>query len=214
MKYLRVSSDRVPRRVISEFRNVVEAGGLVIYPTDTVYGLGCTPFNEGAVKRVFEVKGREFKKPLPVLVSCLRAAQRVAQISDAVSSIAESLWPGALTIIVWAKEGSVPEIITAGTGKIGIRMPNSNTALRLIEAVGGLLVGTSANISGGRPPADASDAIRQLGGKVDLVVDAGRTAGAPSTVLDLTESPPRVVRRGPVGREAIERKLKVKVGEQ
>ncbi|MEM3737142.1 MAG: L-threonylcarbamoyladenylate synthase [Candidatus Bathyarchaeia archaeon] len=186
---LRVSEESLERAA-----GVVRGGGLVIYPTDTVYGLGCNPFDEPAVTRLLKVKGR-VDKPLPILVGSLEDAAELAELSTVAYKVVERYWPGALTLVVRAKV-KLPGI---KLGSVGLRMPGHRVALKLIRLCGGSLVGTSANISGMPSPLTAEEAASQLGDKVDLIIDGGRTSlGLSSTVLDLTGDRPKVLRAGPV----------------
>ena len=183
---------------------VVAGGGLLIYPTDTVYGLGCDPFNEEAVRRVFEVKGRG-DKPLPVLASSLEKAKRIAFFRPLALRIAKAFWPGPLTLVL-PRKPSLPDVVVCGAPSVGVRVPGHEFALELIEACGGLLVGTSANKSGRPAPRTAQEAIAELGDLVDLVVDAGPSPlGRPSTIVDLTSPQDiRVIREGPIKLEEVE----------
>ncbi len=184
-------------RAVAEASRVVREGGLVIYPTDTVYGLGADPFNEGAVERAFEAKRRE-AKPMPVLVSDLDAASRLVYVSDLARRLMEAFWPGALTIVLPSR-GALPRRVTAGLSSVGVRMPSHPVALRLVEACGGALIGTSANISGQPPPRTVEEALAQLGGSVDVAIDAGPALhGVPSTVVDLSSGEPKLLREGAV----------------
>ena len=175
---------------------VVRSGGLVIYPTDTVYGLGCDPFNERAVRRVFEVKGREIGRPLPILASSLEDVMRIALLDERALRLARLFWPGPLTLVV-PRKAILPDIVVCGRPSVGVRIPGHEVALDLIRACGGLLVGTSANRSGRRAPRDAGEAISEVGELVDLVIDAGPAPlGVPSTVLDLAGPRPKLIREG------------------
>ena len=207
MIWLRVSRQNPDRRLIRRAAGIALHGGLVVYPTDTVYGLGTNPLNEGAVARVYEAKRRSRDKPLPVLVSGLEAAERLAELPQEALVLAEKYWPGALTIIVYAKP-VVPCIVTGCSGKVALRVPGDRVALLLIEEAGGALIGTRANISGQPSPRTAEEAVRQLGRVIDVVVDAGPALhGRPSTVIDLTEKPPRVVREGVLEAKRVLREL-------
>ncbi|KSW12778.1 hypothetical protein CF15_07255 [Pyrodictium occultum] len=195
------------RRAALEASWLVRAGGLVVYPTDTVYGLGADPLNPWAVLRVYQAKERPLDRPLPVLVSGPEEAEKLVAVTPEARRLMERLWPGPLTLVLEARPG-VPRVLHADTGRLGVRMPNHPAALALIEASGGALVGTSANLHRGPSPRTAREALEQLGSRVDAVIDAGPApGGTPSTVLDLTTRPPRLVRRGPVAREEIERIL-------
>lgn len=182
---------------VAEASQVVRSGGLVVYPTDTVYGLGADPLNEAAVNRAFEAKRRE-AKPMPVLVSNIEAAKRLVYVNEEAEALMRIFWPGPLTIVLPSR-GVVPSRVTAGLPSLGVRMPSHPVALRLIEACGGALIGTSANISGRPPPKTVEEALLQIGDAVDLAIDAGPAPhGMPSTVVDLSSGEPRLVREGPL----------------
>jgi len=184
-------------KAVDEASRVVKEGGLIVYPTDTVYGLGADPFNESAVERVFEAKRRE-AKPMPVLVPSLDAASRLVHVNDPARRLMEAFWPGALTIVLPSR-GALPSRVTAGLSSVGVRVPSHPVALRLVEACGGALIGTSANVSGRPPPRTVEEALAQLGGSVDVAIDAGPALhGVPSTVVDLSSGEPRLVREGAV----------------
>ncbi len=181
---------------------VVRDGGLVVYPTDTVYGLGCDPFNVNAVKRVFSVKG-DREKPLPILACSVVDLEKVAHLSDVARNVAARFWPGPLTIII-PKKPALPDVVTCGLGSVGVRVPNHDVAVQLIHLSGGLLVGTSANKTGQKPACTAIEALEQLGEEVDVILDGGAASlGEPSTVVDLTMRKPKILREGPVGFEDI-----------
>jgi L-threonylcarbamoyladenylate synthase len=181
---------------VEDVARTVRNGGLVVYPTDTVYGLGCDPFNISAVKRLISAKGSR-GKPLPILAHCLDDVERVAELSELARRIGERFWPGPLTLVL-PKKG-VPDVVTLGATSVGVRIPDHRVTLRLVELSGGLLVGTSANKTGLPPPSTASEAYEQLRGKVDVVLDGGAAKlRASSTVLDLTGEVPKVLRKGPL----------------
>jgi L-threonylcarbamoyladenylate synthase len=180
---------------------VVRAGGLVVYPTDTVYGLGCDPFNVTAVRRLIRIKGAR-DKPLPILSSSLDEAERVAELSEQARRIARRFWPGPLTLVLPNK--SLPNEVTFGLPTVGVRIPDHRIALGLIRWSGGVLVGTSANKASVSPPTTAAEAYECLGNEVDVVLDGGQAKiGASSTVLDLTAKTPKVLRRGPASPDEV-----------
>jgi L-threonylcarbamoyladenylate synthase len=182
---------------IKEAVRVISQSGLVVYPTDTVYGLGCNPFNEEAVKRIFTVKGRG-TKPLPVLASDIRSVEKIAYLTDTALILAKKFWPGPLTLVL-PKRPSLPSIVTCDLGSVAVRVPNHKVALELIRMSGGLLVGTSANKTGKKPPRTAKEAARKIGKEVDLIIDNGPTPiGASSTIVDLTREKLGVLRQGPI----------------
>jgi L-threonylcarbamoyladenylate synthase len=189
---------------MSRAASVLRKGGLVAFPTDTLYALGADASNRLAVRRVFAAKGRRPRTPIPLLVADLTMAiQLVGELPEAAVRLAERYWPGPLTLVVPAPH-TICTLLTAGTGRIGLRVPDAAVALALIRRFGGPVTGTSANRSGGKDPLDAHEVLRQLGKRVDLVLDGGPVAGgSPSTVLDVTMSPPVIVRQGPVRQEEI-----------
>ncbi len=176
----------------------VKEGGIVVYPTDTVYGLGCDPFNPDAIMRVFDVKS-ERKKPLPILASDLEAVERIAFLSEKARRIADRFWPGPLTIVV-PKTPTLPDAVTCGLNSVGVRVPRHGVALQLIRLSDGILTGTSANKTGQKPPLTAQEASKQIGSEVDLILNGGSAAlGISSTVIDLTAPRLGILRKGPIG---------------
>jgi L-threonylcarbamoyladenylate synthase len=181
-------------RNVADAARIVRKGGLVVYPTDTVYGLGCDPFNTDAVKRLIRAKGSR-DKPLPILAHCLDDVEQVAELSGTARRMGERFWPGPLTLVLLKKD--IPDVVTLDSATVGVRIPDHRLTLRLIELSGGLLVGTSANKAGLPPSSTASEAYEQLRGKVDVVLDGGNAKlRVSSTVLDLTSETPKVLREG------------------
>jgi L-threonylcarbamoyladenylate synthase len=176
---------------------LLESGKLVAFPTDTVYGVGADVFNDEAVEQIFTAKKREPDKPLQVLIASKGDLQIIAKTrSDALYRLASQFWPGALTIVMPARE-DFPHRVRCGRDTIGVRMPANAIALRLIEAFGGPVAATSANVSGLPDPVDAAEVMEYLGGKIHLVIDGGPTPGnVPSTVVDISVHPPVVIRQG------------------
>lgn len=189
---------------------VLRKGGLVAFPTDTLYALGADASNPLAVRRVFAAKGRSLRSPIPLLVADLMMAiQLVGELPEAAVRLAKRYWPGPLTLVLRAPRG-ICTLLTAGTGRIGLRAPDAAVALALIRHFGSPVTGTSANRSGGKDPLDAHEVQRQLGDRVDLILDGGPVAGgSPSTVVDVTISPPVIVRQGPIRQEDILSLLKL-----
>jgi len=197
MRVLKATADN-----ILAASQIVRRGGLVIYPTDTVYGLGCDPLNIEAVKRVFKTKG-ERKKPLPILASDIEHVEKIAYLSERTKTIATRFWPGPLTLVV-PKKPTLPDIVTCNEDSVGVRVPKHDIAIQLIRLSNGLLVGTSANKTGAKPPRTAYEAAEQLGEDVDMILDGGpTTVGKPSTVVDLTSEKPKILREGPISLEEV-----------
>jgi len=192
MRILRATAENI--QLAAE---IVKKGGLVVYPTDTLYGLGCAPLNTEAVKRVFKTKG-ERKKPLPVLAYSIADAERIAEFGEKAKLIAERFWPGPLTLVL-PKKPSLPSVVTYGKPSVGVRVPKHKVALQLLFLSNGLLIGTSANKTGSNPPRTAQEAAEQIGENVDLILDGGKTPiGKSSTVVELSEGIPKLLREGPI----------------
>ncbi|MEM7754851.1 MAG: L-threonylcarbamoyladenylate synthase [Planctomycetota bacterium] len=189
---------------IAEAVGRLRAGGLVAFPTETVYGLGADALNTDAVMRVFAAKGRPSENPLIVHVSGVEMARRVVrEFNPAAERLARALWPGPVTIVV-EKAACVPDAVTAGGPTVAVRCPDHPLALALIEAFGGPLVGPSANPSGYISPTTAGHVARHFEPGEVLVLDGGACrAGLESTVVDLTADVARVLRRGVVGADEL-----------
>ena len=184
---------------ISAAAETVRRGGILVYPTDTVYGLGCDPFNEAAVDRLFGVKGRG-SKAVPVLCSSARQAMEIVSLNARARELADAHWPGALTIVAPLKK-RVPQRLDQGSGLLGVRVPGLGSCIELIGACGGWLTGTSANLSGRPSSRTAQQAVEQLGDLVDLILDGGTLEGAESTVVQVSGDTVTILRTGPIGVE-------------
>jgi L-threonylcarbamoyladenylate synthase len=184
---------------------IIASGGVIAFRTDTFYGLGADPFNQTAVARIRELKGREDDKPILLLVSDAAVVERViAERSPAFTRAAAAFWPGPLTIIGVAV-AALPQEITAGTGTVGVRLPAAETVRTLVRECGGVLTATSANLSGREPARSAEQVAHYFPHGLQLIVDDGLvTATEPSTVLDATTTTPRIVREGALRRDVIE----------
>ncbi len=183
---------------------LISTGKVVAIPTDTVYGLGADPFNLAAVTEVFRVKGRTPARPLPLLVNSLDQASELTLNPPApFFSLAKKYWPGPLTIVVPASR-LVPLKVTANTGKVGLRWPRAPLAVALIGAMGHALTGTSANLTDHPVCRSAEEVESQIGRLLPLIVDGGPTGDdLASTVVDLTEPSPRVLRYGPIAEDEL-----------
>jgi len=189
----------VDAAVIPAAVKIIAQGGVIAFRTDTFYGLGADPFNATAVARIKALKGREENKPILLLLADASVADRfIADRSKQFEEVARKFWPGPLTIVGRAV-ANLPSEITAGTGTVGVRVPADDSVRELVRQCGGALTATSANPSGREPARSAQQVIDYFGERIDLVVDGGEvTATEPSTVLDVTTSPPRVLREGAV----------------
>jgi len=183
---------------IADAAAVLESGGIVAFPTETFYGLGVAALDGSAVQRLFAVKGRPESRPILVLVDDPRRIESFALLTTAARELIVRHWPGALTLVVAARD-VVPPALTAGTGTIGIRQPAHAVARALVAALGAPVTAPSANLTGHAPPTRADQVRDVFDDRIDLILDGGPTPGGlPSTVLDVTVDPPRLLREGAV----------------
>ena len=203
-KHLHIDPVHPDPDVIRRAASVIRDGGVVVYPTTLLYGLGADALNPDAVDRVFAVKQRAATKPVSVLVNSRQDLDRLAaDIPEAAHLLMDRLWPGKVTLVFRAAAG-LPANLTAGTGKIGIRLPLHPAAKHLLEAAGMPVTATSANLSGGPGCASIRDMPETLLRAADLILDAGGLfGGAGSTVIDVTLSPPGILRIGAVSASAV-----------
>jgi L-threonylcarbamoyladenylate synthase len=197
------------RSAIDTALQVLGSGGLVVFPTDTVYGVGAAVDQPDAVARLYVAKGRPLERAIPVLVSGSDSVSRVAsEIDEIARKLMDHYWPGPLTLVVPAAEW-LPTEIVRDTGSVGLRMPDHPIALELIERSGGALATTSANRSGEVETRTASDAAAQIGDRVDLVLDGGTApGGVPSTVVKVeSDRGWSILREGAISRDQIHEAL-------
>ena len=183
-------------KIVGETAFALKAGKIAAFPTETVYGLGASVFNENAVLNIYSAKGRPPEKPLSILIGKAEEMEEIAQnIPKSAYILAEKFWPGPLTIILEKKE-YISDKITAGKNTVGIRMPAHEIPLEILKRTGPLAC-PSANLSGGNEPNSAEDVLRDLDNKIDILIDGGRTKyEIPSTIIDLTAVPPKILRKG------------------
>jgi L-threonylcarbamoyladenylate synthase len=195
-------------QIIARAVEVLRRGGLVSFPTETVYGLGADALNARAVERIFEVKGRPGTNPLIVHVADAATARRYAEAWPVEATwLAERFWPGPLTLIL-PKQHSIPDVVTAGRPTVGLRVPRHPVALELLKAFDGPVAAPSANRSTRVSPTSAQHVRDELGDAVDLILDGGACdVGIESTVLDLSVETPTILRPGSITREEIEREI-------
>ncbi len=202
-----LQSDPAARR---EVLDVIRRGGVVALPTDTVYGIACAVDNPQAITQMYAIKERDALKAIPVLAGDVNQLDRLAaKFNPAAALLAEHFWPGALTIVV-EKNPILPKELTIYP-TVGIRMPAYDWLLELMHAYGPLAA-TSANLSGSPSPASAQEVLAQLDGRVELVVDGGICAGGiPSTVVDCSQEPLKILREGGISAESIQRLIAEKL---
>jgi L-threonylcarbamoyladenylate synthase len=188
--------------MLARAQEVLQKGGLVAFPTDTVYGVGTLAFNAAAVRSIYIAKDRPDDKAIPVLIGDSTDLEKVTQeITEAASRLAARFWPGPLTLVV-SKRPDLPETVSA-TPTVGVRVPDHALARKLLSAAGPMAV-TSANLSGQPSPSTAQEVLAQLGGRIALIIDGGKTPGGiPSTVVDCSGQEIRILREGPILKDQI-----------
>ena len=183
--------------------SVLRSGGVIAMPTDTLYALSGAARDAAAVARVFEIKGREPGKPLLLLVSGPEMAEQIGVFNESARRLAAGFWPGQLTLVLPKQPAFESEALSGGS-TVGLRVPDNDIARAVIAGAGDALTGTSANLSGGRDPVSAEEVMRQLDGRVDLILDAGPAAhGIASTIVDCTGAKPVILREGVISKERI-----------
>ena len=195
MKILKINANKPEKDKIKAAISVLKRGGTIVYPTDTVYGIGANILDVEAVQKVYQVKKRSPLKPISACVSKIEDIHKIAYMDKNTEKMVEKILPGPFTVILKKKE-NVPSILTSGGEKIGVRIPDSKVCMELSSAFP--ITTTSANISGEKIPESLNGILKQVGGGVDLILDAGVCKhGIHSTVIDMTDSP-KIVRKGAV----------------
>jgi len=194
------------KKIIKEAVKIIRRGGLIAFPTETVYGLGANALDKKAVKKIFKAKGRPSDNPLIVHIAdfteLFRLVKKIPKITEI---LAKKFWPGPLTLI-FLKKKIVPNKVTAGGNTVAIRIPKNKTALKLIKDSGFPIAAPSANLSGRPSPTTAQHVFEDLGEKIDLIIDGGKTdIGVESTVVDLTVKPPQILRPGGISFEELKK---------
>lgn len=191
--------------IIGEAGRILKEGGLVAFPTETVYGLGADALNEDAAKKIYAAKGRPSDNPLIIHITNMKALEKiVTEIPEKAEKIAEKYWPGPLTMI-FNKSEVVPYGTTGGLDTVAVRMPVHEIAREVIDAGGGYIAAPSANTSGRPSPTNAEHVAEDLTGRIDMIVDGGPVQiGVESTILDVTVEPPMILRPGAITKEMME----------
>ncbi|WP_252501932.1 L-threonylcarbamoyladenylate synthase [Sporosarcina sp. Marseille-Q4943] len=186
--------------------DILKDGGVIAFPTETVYGLGALATDAVAVQRIFEAKGRPSDNPLIVHIGKKEDVDNYAvDVPENAGKLMDAFWPGPLTLVFHKRPGVIAENVTPGFDTVGLRMPDHPVALQLLRTLDGPLAAPSANRSGKPSPTEAAHVLTDLNGRIPLIVDGGKTGvGVESTVLDMTANPPEILRPGGVTREMIE----------
>lgn len=190
---------------------ILKKGGIVAFPTETVYGIGCDAFNEKAVERLYEIKKRPRDKPLIVGVGSVEEIYEIAEVNEVAEKLIKEFFPGSLTLVL--KNKKIPSIVTANSQKVAVRMPSHEIPLKLIRKLGKPIVVPSANISGRPSPTKFEHVLSDFGESVDAIVIGECQIGIESTILDVTVSPPKLLRPGAVSTEVLKKFVDLEVGE-
>lgn len=208
LEVLKVSAEAPEPNVVSYSASFIQRGRVVAVPTDTFYALSADPFNLAAIEEVFRIKGRAETKALPILVSSIeQSVSLIREVPDAFLTLANKFWPGALTLVVAATH-RIPLKVTGNSGRVALRWPDSRIVTALIEAVGGPVTGTSANLSGFPSCTNAQQISKQIGDRLPLVLDSGDTgATLASTIVRVDGDGWSIVREGAIPESEIESAL-------
>jgi L-threonylcarbamoyladenylate synthase len=203
---LKINGNHSEDAVLSRAAETLKAGGIVAYPTETFYGLGADATNEKAIQKIFAVKGRNFNNPISLIIAKEEnLPELVQEVPESARKLIQAFWPGALTIVFQASRNVSP-LLTAGTGKIGIRLSGYVSARSIAERLGKPITATSANKSGSPECTTAQEVADQIGDKVDAIIDLGVTPGGKgSTIIDVTSHPPQILREGIINRHILEK---------
>ena len=198
-------------RIIEQAIKVIKRGGSIVFPTDTVYGLGVSALNPYSIERLFKIKKRPEGKPIPIIVKNIRMAKELAYIDKRIEKALLEVWPGQVTVIL-EKRSIVPDILTAGRKTVGLRIPNNYFTQYLMEYLDEPITATSANLSNKLPLISSMEVIKifeKTYPSPDLILDAGELPPSPpSTVLDLTSSQPKITRIGPISKKDLMEMIK------
>jgi len=205
-RVLKINPENPEKEKIKIAASILKRGGLVAFPTDTVYGLGADAENSRAVKKIFAVKRRPLSNPLPILIAKKSDLKKYTFVaSTKIKKLIDKFWPGPLTLALQKKK-IISNVVTAGKKTVGVRVPKNPVALALIRALGQPIATTSANIANKPSPITAQNVKKYLNNKIELILDGGKTKlGVESTVLDCTTSPPTLLRTGVISVRKIEK---------
>jgi tRNA threonylcarbamoyl adenosine modification protein (Sua5/YciO/YrdC/YwlC family) len=192
---MEINPDNPQDRLIAKVVDILEKGGVIAYPTDTTYGIGCSIMNKRGIERIYSIKQREKNKPFSFICSDLSDIARYAKVSNFQYKAMKRLLPGAYTFVLNATN-IVPGLLVTKQKTVGIRIPDNRICLAIVQALGHPIITTSANLSGEEPIGDPSIVDRQMGKQLDLVVDGGILSAAVSSVVSLIDDIPLVLRKG------------------
>jgi len=203
---LKIGDKNSEEIILTRAAEIIAHGGIIAYPTETFYGLGADATNEKAIQKIFAIKGRNFKNPISLIIGQTDNIYPLVQdVPQTAQKLMTAFWPGALTIVFLAANNVSP-LLTAGSGKIGLRVSSHPGARGIIQRLKRPLTATSANLTGAPECTRASEVAEQIGDKIDAIIDLGNTPGTKgSTIIDVTCTPPVILREGAISRKTIER---------
>lgn len=201
---LKLGTDSSEEKIITRAAEILTSEGVIAYPTETFYGLGADATNEKAIQKIFPIKGRNFKNPISLIIAQTDDVDSlVRDVPESAKKLMTAFWPGALTIVFSASDKISP-LLTAGTGKIGLRISSHPFAREIVKKIKRPLTATSANLSGMAECSLSSEVIKQIGDRIDAIIDWGKTQGGKtSTIIDVTCDPPVILRDGAINRQTI-----------
>ena len=209
-KYLK--KEEIDDGAIFEVANALKEGKIVVFPTDTVYGIGTNAYDKEACKKIYEIKGRPKNKPLSILISNISMLKEVVEdISSIEQKLIDAFWPGPLTIKFKKREGILPNIVSASDEYIRVRLVNEGVIYKLIETSGVPIVAPSANLSGSFTGTKIENIVKELGGKVDYILDCGDIeSDTVSTIVQVEDGQVLIIREGKIEKEELEKVVTIK----
>lgn len=187
---------------VDDIKKSLDNDGVIVYPTDTLYAIGCNPFKETAVRKTFEIKKRPLVAPLSIAVHDMEGINEIAVLNDLAIKVIKKFLPGPMTLLL-RKKDNVPDILTSGSKNVAVRIPDHPVALELLRRVGPLTA-TSANLHGANEPTNMEIPFKQFKNSVDFYIDCGKTQyGKPSTIVDLSAGTIKIIREGALSINAI-----------
>lgn len=201
----KISSVNFRKEIIEKVIRTFKKGGSVIFPTETVYGIGTTINNKETINKIYQLRKRPKNKALLILIGRKKDLNKYAYLTPTARKIINKFWPGPLTIIL-KKKKIVPNFVTANKKTVALRMPENNFLIKLIRRIKKPIIAPSANLSGQKPPVTATETLKDFFGKVDLILDVGKTKyKKESTILDLSGKKPKILRRGAISEKKLMR---------
>ncbi|MFA7662785.1 MAG: L-threonylcarbamoyladenylate synthase [Patescibacteria group bacterium] len=191
----KINSQNPESEIVEQTVEILVSGGVVAYPTDTIYGLGCDAFNSTAIDKIYALKNRDTSKPMSLICRDIEQIKQLAEINDFQEQILSTYLPGPYTFILKAKP-EAPQKLVSSLGTLGIRIPDNQFCLEVVKKLNSPLITTSVNLAGQPNLNSATEIDRLFGDQLDLILDAGEINNQPSTIIDLTQSEPKIIRQG------------------